>query len=871
MTTRHQRKKFIRHTDDDRISELQARIAAIKARGERKKAREDPDVRLTVGAVRLLDKALNATHDAVARRTIEAARQDLGAFVARHAWMEPTAGSTEPPTQVANRGHKARAMATLGRGPAAPGQQPILTRVGWITTGHLGMTRCDHSFRASYRRYHPLQQHARLAPTIGESFREYEGRFLLPRMARENYSAPPAPTRRRSHTMLLHCEVKPDHLERLATARRPLLAVAELIWNSLDADATSVEIEVQRNELGGISLIRVADDGRGISIAEAEAGFRNLGGSWKKNAHRTKSGRMLHGKDGQGRFKAFALGSSVTWKSRFRDGQQAWSLTISGRRAVLTDMEVSDPVRVEGLATGTLVEISGIVAQHSALDDAQSVAKELALRFALYLRKYPAVSLRFNNVAVDRRDAESHFAEYNLPPIVLGNGALYEAALDVIEWKIDTERALYFCDASGVAIEERAPGVKEPGFTFTAYLKSDAVRELDEQGAFALDDLHPDVQKLHAVAKAGIKSHFRSRRSILALGLIEQWKAERVYPYEGEPKSVIERAEREVFDVVAMNVNDYLPQFEESGEKNKRFSLRLLREAIESSPTATQRIIRDVLELPAEKAADLATLLQRTTLSAIINASKTVADRLDFLAGVEMLLFNPTSKEQLLERAQLQHILEEQSWLFGEEYALSVADQSLTEVLSKHQEILGREPGADREQEVRLPDGRRGIVDLMLSRSLIPQSQPESRQHLVVELKRPSQKITRKVLEQIDSYALAVAGDARFRDTTTTWEFWAVSNELDDAARQRVSQKDRPFGLLVEYDTPARIRVWAVSWGRIIEACRARLHFYKEKLDYSATDESALQYLHKVHEKYLPPIFASQPNGSVDDRIAELR
>lgn len=81
-------------TEQERVAELEAKIAAIKARGERKKARSNPCVKLTVGAVKLLDKALNATDDAVARRTIEDARTALGAFVSTQGWVVPVAGST---------------------------------------------------------------------------------------------------------------------------------------------------------------------------------------------------------------------------------------------------------------------------------------------------------------------------------------------------------------------------------------------------------------------------------------------------------------------------------------------------------------------------------------------------------------------------------------------------------------------------------------------------------------------------------------------------------------------------------------------------------------------------------------------------------
>jgi hypothetical protein len=35
-------------------------------------------------------------------------------------------------------------------------------------------------------------------------------------------------------------QVQNDHLERLAHVRKPILAVAELIWNAVDADADKV-------------------------------------------------------------------------------------------------------------------------------------------------------------------------------------------------------------------------------------------------------------------------------------------------------------------------------------------------------------------------------------------------------------------------------------------------------------------------------------------------------------------------------------------------------------------------------------------------------------------------------------------------------
>ena len=133
-------------------------------------------------------------------------------------------------------------------------------------------------------------------------------------------------------------------------------------------------------------------------------------------------------------------------------------------------------------------------------------------------------------------------------------------------------------------------------------------------------------------------------------------------------------------------------------------------------------------------------MLQKTRLSSIISCAKIVANRLDFLLGLESLLFDKKTKEVLLERDQLHKILEKESWLFDEDFALASSESRLEDVLAKHLSILGnREDAID---EVKLPDGKHGRIDLMLSKVIQPRSGEFD--YLIVELKRPSKKSIRK-------------------------------------------------------------------------------------------------------------------------------
>lgn len=140
-------------------------------------------------------------------------------------------------------------------------------------------------------------------------------------------------------------EVQSDFLEKITRAR-PIPALAELIWNAFDADATVVDVSFEYNDLGSLDAIVVKDNGAGIARTDAPGFFRFLGGSWKKSKSHTASGRFLHGQEGRGRFKAFALGNVAEWAVIYRQDGKCWSYTIRMTALDIRHVNVSDEAQV---------------------------------------------------------------------------------------------------------------------------------------------------------------------------------------------------------------------------------------------------------------------------------------------------------------------------------------------------------------------------------------------------------------------------------------------------------------------------------------------------------------------------------------------
>jgi len=641
-----------------------------------------------------------------------------------------------------------------------------------------------------------------------------------------------------------------DHLASLTVTNNPLSALAELIWNGLDANARHITIRFDKNSLDTIEAIHVQDTGDGINYDHAESLFGKLGDSWKKTRNRTTSGRGLHGKSGKGRFRAFSLGQHVTWRTTAKreTNNEFLDYKITGKSESIRIFSISDPIKTNGTNTksGTEVTITNLHKEFGTLTSPNAATRAACL-FAGYLAQYPDVIIDYDGTTLDPKTVQTAETQLECETVTLSSGLAVKPRLRIIEWKTPVERTLHLCDETGVSRHDMKLGtaVRAKGMDFTAYLLCEEINQLDQQNRLILEEEDPDVKALVAIARKSIRAWIRKREAEDLSKTVERWKEEKIYPYENkETLSPLEEAERQVFDIIAVNVQEYLPNFEENKTASRRFTFHLLAQALKDNPESLQQIIGQVLGLKKEDQDDLAELLQKTSLPDIIKAAKIVTTRLDFLTGLHNLIFDKETKKILLERDQLHRILEKETWIFDEDFQLAGSEEPLEEVLDKHLHELGQR---EDDSPVEVGEGKTGRIDLRLQKVLQPRTGEYD--YLVVELKRPSQKINGTVLNQIKSYARAIAGDERFHEIPARWKFIVVSNEMDDLAKAEANQPGRPHGVVFEAQS---IQVWAKTWSEIINDARVRLRFFEQQLAYEATRDNAKGYLAKAHAKFLP-------------------
>lgn len=644
--------------------------------------------------------------------------------------------------------------------------------------------------------------------------------------------------------------VEIDHIDSLTRANGKT-AISELIWNSLDADASEINIEFKKTKLGGINYLLIKDNGHGLNYQKAQDVFSKLGGSEKKSNRKSPNGRHYHGKEGKGRYKSLALGDLVEFTSRYKNGESFKEYTITLDRNHLSYSNFSDLKTLPkgDYSTGFQVRIDNVNQENASQAIDISSRKELEQKFASYWINYPDFSIIINGQKLKFSSLIKHSEEQD---ILINDGEFdYLFKIKIIEWSFDIKKKqTYLCNTKGIPFQETNLGIRST-LPISIFIQSNYIEKLHRENRLALDSLDEILNSVVKDSKKIARDYVRRRLHQYSGKFINELKAKGLYPYKDKPDTIVEESKRQVFDIVALQVNEYLPDFETQDDKSKKLTLSLIKESLENDTTSLQRILTEVIELPEEKRNDLIEILDETSLSNIIDAMTEIKNRLNLLNGIEQLIYDTDLNKQVKERKHLHKIVVNETWIFGDKYTYGADDVTLKNVLKAYlKDAIGR----DDFQEVvdsKDNDELRTIPDVCLWQQFSMGS--AGKENLIIELKKPNKDAGFTEKSQIESYATKVSNDTRFPKDKTRWKFLLVTKDIKPEIEPLLNQKNRRYGHVSEGDN---FDVYVLPWGHILSEARTRHEFIRDKLNLNLKDnEQGLDYLKSKYKEYLPEKF----------------
>jgi hypothetical protein len=389
--------------------------------------------------------------------------------------------------------------------------------------------------------------------------------------------------------------------------------------------------------------------------------------------------------------------------------------------------------------------------------------------------------------------------------------------------------------AKGVTVQtgklDEPPSPNYIGIVESRYLDESVTSNRE---AFVM--LDSGFASLTRAVTARVQNYSRRLRVDQKDRFIERVRQMKHYPFHGAPQDAVTVVEQTLFDriIELLHVSTNL---ENLSRKQQEMVFGLLHRSLGNEHLL--EVLDKVAALSDDEMREFREILERSTLQSIIRLASEVTERLLFLDVLDDLVYGDEAKH-LRERSQLHKIIEPNCWSFGPQFHLATSDRSFRDVIRRHRELAELEP-AD-EIDISLVKGVADIPDLFLAASReYPLPSPErSHHHVLVELKRPAVPIGMKEIQQATRYGSTLASSQQFDRARTQWDVFIISTRVLPEADLLRKQRDRPEGCFADNEG---LRMWALSWGEIIQRARSGMHMVREHLKLKSEEISTSEYL----------------------------
>ena len=618
-------------------------------------------------------------------------------------------------------------------------------------------------------------------------------------------------------------------------------AISEFIWNGFDAGATVVNVEYDSNGLGGIEELRISDNGTGIDFDALDKTFRPFFESSREfQLAASRKISAIHGKNGVGRLTFFRFARTAQWETVYgSNGESPRGYSISVNVDSLNTFQSTTPQLCDA-PLGTTVRFTGVVPMDTYLFE-NSIVPYFRQQFAWFLELNGPRGFKIlvNDSCLDYGSliGERDSKNWQIPD----DAQTFQFAMRYVQWlrkPADEFSHFYYVGSDNVERHKKTTtfNKKSDEFYHSVYITSsffDSIgqtewpeAEYDDGQMSLFSRRNPVYKALHYKLSSFLRDKRKPFLKRYTDRLVESYHKDGVFPvlqsrWEEPRLEELERLVRDLYVVKPSLFSDL------NLEQRKTF-VRLLNLALdESERDSLLAIIREVVDLDSSERKELAERFKYSSLSNISKTIRLIEDRYKAVAEFKQLIYE--LKEFTYEN-DVQKMVEQHYWLFGEGYSLVTAAEPNFEQALRRQRFLLY--GDDSIAKINHPDKDREM-DIFAVRQTMHNGRINN---IVVELKRPKVYLAREHLDQVEEYMDVIRSTGEFNAANMTWQYYLIGNDFKKKDRSIIegkieSAKNHGEAYLVQSLEDKRIRVYVKKWSEVFGDFELRHSFLQEKLE----------------------------------------
>lgn len=635
-------------------------------------------------------------------------------------------------------------------------------------------------------------------------------------------------------------------------------AICEYLWNGFDANASQLSIRYTKNVFN-ITSLEIQDNGEGIDRSSLQETFGRFQDSQKLHTYQWSS--QVKGKKGKGRYSFNCFASKADWVTVYKDKESHYirhKITIKKGDNQNYDDNEQETKSSSVKRTGTIVSFSEINLP-SDFFDSEVFLDYLKKEFAvfLFLNKAQNKKILINGETLDYEDVIED--SDNKVIQIEGDRTTFYFNVTYIRWKekMKENYSMYFLDSSQTEKYERTTTFnnKDTKFHHSLYISSEYFNHFvdnatGEKNLFGADNTSPKDKVFKSLVKK--LKRFLCEKQKKYIAEVASKKLLAKYQYKGiirQPQNDYDKILVEDLKKTISAMYEVQPKIFTNLQDDQAKTLVGVVELLLQTDKREDliSIMESVVKLSDDERHNLASVLKTTDLARITDTIRLIQNRIRTISALKVAV-NPANG--MNEVDDLQKLIEQSFWIFGEEYNIVTQaepdfNQALMEYLDKlYDTVPGISKSNYSKDKIEHPDVNKEM-DIFAFRQNIQSSTIDN---IVVELKHPTVKLGEKELSQVKTYMNVIMRDSRFNASNMRWKFYLVGNNFDSSnyihneMRNAINWGKKNLVCHVD-NNGIQYEIFVIKWSELFADFEIRHNFLLKKLEMKR-DELSVASVH---------------------------